>query len=39
VHAVAGYLYFPKPARKAKDVAWELRYENADGKARLPLPK
>jgi hypothetical protein len=39
VHAVAGYLYFPKPPRKAKDAAWELRYENADGKTRLPLPK
>jgi hypothetical protein len=38
-HAVAGYLYFPKPARKAKDAAWELRYENADVKARLPLPR
>jgi hypothetical protein len=36
-HAVAGYLYFPKPPRKAKDAAWELRYENADGKTRLPL--
>lgn len=36
-HAVAGYLYFPKPTRKAKDAAWELRYENADGKVRLPL--
>ncbi len=37
VHAVAGYLYFPKPPRKAKDAAWELRYENTDGKTRLPL--
>ncbi len=37
VHAVAGYLYFPKPTRKAKHTAWELRYENADGKTRLPL--
>jgi hypothetical protein len=36
-HAVAGYLYFPKPARKAKDAGWELRY--ADVKARLPLPR
>ncbi len=39
VHPVAGYLYFPKPGKKAKDAAWELRYENADGKVRLPLPK
>ncbi len=39
VRPVAGYLYFPKPARKAKDAAWELRYENADGKTRLPLSK
>ena len=38
-HTVTGYLYFPKPAKKAKDAAWELRYENADTKARLPLPK
>lgn len=37
--AVAGYLYFPKPARKAKDAAWELRYENVDGKLRLQLPR
>jgi hypothetical protein len=39
VHAVAGYLYFPKPSHKAKDAAWELRYENADGKTRIVLPK
>jgi len=38
-HPVAGYLYFPKPSRKAKDAGWELRYENADGKMRLPLPR
>jgi len=39
VHPVAGYLYFPKPARKAKNAAWELRYEDAHGKTRLPLSK
>jgi hypothetical protein len=39
VRPVAGYLYFPKPPRKAKDAAWELRYENADGKTRLPLSR
>jgi len=39
LHPVAGYLYFPRPGRKAKDAAWELRYENADGKVRLPLPR
>jgi hypothetical protein len=39
VRAVAGYLYFPKPPKKAKDAAWELRYENQDGKMRLPLAK
>jgi DNA-binding winged helix-turn-helix (wHTH) protein len=39
VHAVAGYLYFPKPARKAKGVAWELRYENTDGRIQLPLSR
>ena len=38
-HSVAGYLYFPKPARKAKDATWELRYVNADGKTRLPLSR
>ena len=38
-HAVAGYLYFPKPSRKAKNTVWELRFEDADGKARLPLQK
>jgi hypothetical protein len=37
--AVAGYLYFPKPPRKAKAAAWELRYENIDGKMQLPLPR
>ncbi|HEX4770650.1 MAG TPA: hypothetical protein VH351_07465 [Bryobacteraceae bacterium] len=37
--AVAGYLYFPKPSHKAKDAVWELRYENMDGKTRLPLPQ
>jgi hypothetical protein len=37
--AVAGYLYFPKPPRKAKDATWELRYENVDGKLRLALPR
>ncbi len=39
VHAVAGYLYFPKPSRKQKDAVWELRYENSDAKVRLALPK
>ena len=39
VHTVAGYLYFPKPPRKAKDATWELRYESADGKTRLTLPR
>lgn len=39
VHPVAGYLYFPKPPRKAKNTAWELRYENADGRIRLPLSR
>jgi hypothetical protein len=38
-HAVAGYLYFPKPSRKAKDITWTLRYENADAKVQLPLPR
>jgi hypothetical protein len=37
--AVAGYLYFPKPPRKSKDAVWELRYESADGRTRLPLPR
>ena len=38
-HPVAGYLYFPKPSKKQKDAVWELRYENADAKVRLALPK
>ncbi|HEX4168429.1 MAG TPA: hypothetical protein VHZ55_23450 [Bryobacteraceae bacterium] len=38
-HAVAGYLYFPRPSRKAKKAIWELRYENADGKTRLSLAR
>lgn len=38
VHAVAGYLYFPKPSKKQKDAAWNLRYENADAKVQLTLP-
>jgi hypothetical protein len=37
--AVAGYLYFPKPPGKAKDVAWELRYEAPSGRAKLQLSK
>jgi hypothetical protein len=39
VHPVAGYLYFPKPAKKSKDAAWELRYETPDGVTKLPLSK
>jgi hypothetical protein len=39
VDAIAGYLYFPKPPRKAKDAAWELRYENVDSKMRLTLAR
>ena len=38
-HPVAGYLYFPRPAQKQKNAAWELRYENVDSKIRLPLPR
>jgi hypothetical protein len=37
--AVAGYLYFPKPLHRTKDTKWELRYENAEGKVRLVLPR
>jgi hypothetical protein len=36
---VAGSLYFPKPPQNANDAAWELRYENGEGKLRLPLPQ
>ena len=36
---VAGYLYFPKPPGRAKDAAWELRYEPASGRTKLPLQK
>ena len=34
---VAGYLYFPKPAGKTKNVAWELRWSNAGGRVKLAL--
>jgi hypothetical protein len=37
--AVAGYLYFPKPRGKAKDVACELRYESPSGRTKLQLPR
>ena len=36
---VAGYLYFPRPHGKAKDAAWELRYDPASGTVKLALPK
>jgi hypothetical protein len=36
---VAGYLYFPKPPGRAKDAAWELRYEPPSGRTKLPLQK
>ncbi len=37
--SVAGYLYFPKPPGKAKDAAWELRYEPPTGRIKLPLAR
>lgn len=37
--AVAGYLYFPKPARKARNSSWVLRWENAAGRVDIDIPK
>jgi hypothetical protein len=36
---VAGYLYFPKPSRKAKKAgAWVLRWDNNGARVKLDLP-
>lgn len=37
VHAVAGYLYFPKPKHKPKDATLRLRYENQERKLQFLL--
>ncbi len=37
-HAVAGYLFFPRPSGKLKNAVWELTYYGADGKIRLLIP-
>ncbi len=34
---VAGYLYFPFPANKQKNVTYELEWNGAAGRLRLPL--
>ncbi len=36
--AVAGYLYFPQPAKKHKGDALELRYSSGGASVTLPLP-
>lgn len=36
--AVAGYLYFPKPAGKAKNAVYELTYYGTTRQIKLPLP-
>jgi hypothetical protein len=36
--AVAGYLYFPLPAKKHKGAALELRYSKDGVSVTLPLP-
>ena len=35
---VAGYLYFPKPSKKAKN-AWVLEWQNAGERVNIALPK
>ena len=35
---VAGYLYFPKPSKKAKSAAWVLEWENAGSRVKIALP-
>jgi hypothetical protein len=37
-HAVAGYLFFPRPAGKLKNAVWELTYYGEGGKIRLLIP-
>ena len=36
-HVVAGYVYFPKPATKQKNPAYELLYYGAESKLRIPV--
>lgn len=35
---VAGYLYFPKPAKKARNSTWMLQWENAAGRVKINMP-
>lgn len=35
---VAGYLYFPLPTDKRRNVAYELHYNGANGRVKLPFP-
>jgi hypothetical protein len=37
--AIAGYLYFPKPRRLAKNAAYELDYYGESGQLKLALAK
>jgi hypothetical protein len=37
-HTVAGYLYFPKPSKKAKNGTYELTYYGEPDKIHLVLP-
>jgi hypothetical protein len=36
---VAGYVYFPKPSKKAKGAAWVLEWQNAGERVNITLPK
>ena len=36
--AVAGYLYFPKPAGKVKNALFNITYYGADGQVHLAIP-
>ena len=37
-HAVAGYLYFPQPASKARNRGYRLTWSSSEGTIRLDLP-
>ena len=37
-HAVAGYLYFPKPASRGKNTAYELTWSGGEAPVRMSVP-
>lgn len=36
---VAGYLYFPKPSKKAKNTVWVLEWQNSGERVKMTLPR